>query len=508
MCPLPDALDHKTARLEVGKVRKEMPGLTTAAHRREAARRLGVDYNTFLAAWKRPGATTTPVSTPTTATSVRKLAPSPKPTSTVTKVSAKDPHPVYGQKIMRGDEHVGYIRQSTVTEHHMVKGTRYASGKSTKKVWDIYDANGGKIGFGQHRTRKQALDAFERKHPRPSTPPTPAVKAPKPEPTPTPTANTGLSHTSARNAYNQARKNNPNGTPAKWRREAAENMGLDYKTYMTHWKKPNKGDMLPATDPPKVPKKATAASERKVEDQIQKLLKQASDSQIPHTRLGYGWEKRFEDVLRTMARNNPRAFLRIRKFKWENTVGTNGSYHMITGEIRMHWRLLMRAGAEDAYRAQRSRWHVPRKSHTHPEPGHGTMTHEMGHVIHGMLSHEQEVALYQRIADILGLRRPPGYMVGHDLTVVEARVGVVRVGHPIQSYQYQAGLDLDAWFEKNFKRNPDIDAGDFAQEYLSTYGLSNRMEMLAEIYAEYKTQGDKARELARVVGQMMEDFIA
>lgn len=43
-------------------VRKEMPALTQAAWRREAARRMGVDYDTFLKAWKKP--TTKPVVPP------------------------------------------------------------------------------------------------------------------------------------------------------------------------------------------------------------------------------------------------------------------------------------------------------------------------------------------------------------------------------------------------------------------------------------------------------------
>lgn len=36
-------------------VRKEMPGLTESAYRREAARRMGTDYDTYLKAWKKPG---------------------------------------------------------------------------------------------------------------------------------------------------------------------------------------------------------------------------------------------------------------------------------------------------------------------------------------------------------------------------------------------------------------------------------------------------------------------
>jgi hypothetical protein len=36
------------------QVKKDMPGLSESAYRREAARRLGTDYDTYLKAWKKP----------------------------------------------------------------------------------------------------------------------------------------------------------------------------------------------------------------------------------------------------------------------------------------------------------------------------------------------------------------------------------------------------------------------------------------------------------------------
>lgn len=64
-CPLPQALDHATARKHFNDVRKDMPHLSPAAARREAARRAGVDYNTFLKAWKKEGAVVRPPADPT-----------------------------------------------------------------------------------------------------------------------------------------------------------------------------------------------------------------------------------------------------------------------------------------------------------------------------------------------------------------------------------------------------------------------------------------------------------
>lgn len=63
-CPIPRPLSYEDARSQYDKVRKEMPGLTPAAWRREAARRAGVDYDTFLKAWKKPGKPVTPNPTP------------------------------------------------------------------------------------------------------------------------------------------------------------------------------------------------------------------------------------------------------------------------------------------------------------------------------------------------------------------------------------------------------------------------------------------------------------
>lgn len=59
-CPIPQPLTHERAREVFKQVKKELPGLQESAYRREAARRMGVDYDTYLAAWKKPGAKVLP----------------------------------------------------------------------------------------------------------------------------------------------------------------------------------------------------------------------------------------------------------------------------------------------------------------------------------------------------------------------------------------------------------------------------------------------------------------
>lgn len=54
LCPMPNTLTHDKARAEYKKVRSEMRGVTDSAIRRETARRMGLDYDTFLGAWKKP----------------------------------------------------------------------------------------------------------------------------------------------------------------------------------------------------------------------------------------------------------------------------------------------------------------------------------------------------------------------------------------------------------------------------------------------------------------------
>ena len=78
-CPLPRAIDHQAARDLVNKLRRENPGMSPATLRREAARQMDTDYDTFLKAWKKPKAPKSPIDitpdlprvTPKTPTPVR-----------------------------------------------------------------------------------------------------------------------------------------------------------------------------------------------------------------------------------------------------------------------------------------------------------------------------------------------------------------------------------------------------------------------------------------------------
>lgn len=80
VCPIPRGLSHDDARAEYLKVRKEMKGLTDSAIRREAARRLGVDYDTYLKAWKKPKNSPPVTPSPVTPVPPRPMPDLPKPT--------------------------------------------------------------------------------------------------------------------------------------------------------------------------------------------------------------------------------------------------------------------------------------------------------------------------------------------------------------------------------------------------------------------------------------------
>lgn len=56
MCPIPDGITHEAARDVYKKLKRENKWMTDAQARREASRLMGVDYDTYLSAWKKPPA--------------------------------------------------------------------------------------------------------------------------------------------------------------------------------------------------------------------------------------------------------------------------------------------------------------------------------------------------------------------------------------------------------------------------------------------------------------------
>lgn len=59
----------------------------------------------------------------------------------------------------------------------------------------------------------------------------------------------GITHESARDVFNQVRKEMPKLTDAAWRREAARRMDVDYDTYLKAWKKQSAKPVMPAPNP-------------------------------------------------------------------------------------------------------------------------------------------------------------------------------------------------------------------------------------------------------------------
>lgn len=67
------------------KVKREMPGLQESAYRREAARRMGLDYQTYLKAWKKPPKLVEPPPI--------KITPAPQPVIRILKPTVVEPGP-------------------------------------------------------------------------------------------------------------------------------------------------------------------------------------------------------------------------------------------------------------------------------------------------------------------------------------------------------------------------------------------------------------------------------
>lgn len=86
VCPIPRKVTHEEARDVFNKVKKEMKGLQESAYRREAARRMGLSYEDYLAAWKKPDAG-------------KKPKPAPSPTPQPPSILPVAPKPLPGPKL-------------------------------------------------------------------------------------------------------------------------------------------------------------------------------------------------------------------------------------------------------------------------------------------------------------------------------------------------------------------------------------------------------------------------
>jgi hypothetical protein len=165
----------------------------------------------------------------------------------------------------------------------------------------------------------------------------------------------------------------------------------------------------------------------------------------------------------------------------ERHNGRFGFYTDMTRQITLHpvWQHpKLRAKAADRWeKAQAAGWFTPTGADT---PLQAVTAHEYGHHVANrfMNGHNLSSAaareLLPVIARELGLSEPPKGNVFH----VEAK-------------------ELDAWVAQH---------ADTIRSLVSEYGSKSFTEMLAEIWQEYSTMGDKARPHVQQIGAAMRDL--
>lgn len=252
VCPIPRAISHDDARATFAKVRKEMPGLTEAAWRREAARRMDTDYDTYLKAWKKP-----PKVEPVMPPSIVRPDLIPGPRVIADKLSKKTVPATdishysstykstskTATEIRIGDKVIGKI-QKAAQGFYETGPTNVRTGRwiVERRGYVSIDTKGNVIKEGFSPLHHSADDAIallkKRAHsnidldtPLPPTVTVPAPRiAPRPQPVPT------LTYDTARAQHKLVKKEFPTYTDAQARREAAKRMNVDYDTYLRAWK--------------------------------------------------------------------------------------------------------------------------------------------------------------------------------------------------------------------------------------------------------------------------------
>jgi hypothetical protein len=257
-CPMPGGLAHDEARRIFSEVRKEMPDLSPAAQRREAARRANTDYDTFLKAWKKPTAT------PVLPSPVTVLDPVTPPLFKVTKVKSEATDLSYYSSRIKNASKVAqdiYIdgakagKVQKMVEGYYEMDNRIRTGRFIieRRGYAALDADGNiiKDGFKTiYRTSEEAVDAIRAKViERAPKPTVPAPTVPKPVDVPKP-APTPLTPETARQQHALVKREHPDWTDAQCRREAANRMAVPYDDFLREWKA-GKGVRVPKTSTPK-----------------------------------------------------------------------------------------------------------------------------------------------------------------------------------------------------------------------------------------------------------------
>ena len=244
VCPIPTAHSYDDVKNAYNAAKKKMPGLTPAAWRKQAAIDLGLDYNTYLKIWKsgKGKGKLVATSTPTVSAAASQT------TTMGIKEATKLPK---AEKVDDLLDDLDYIEQQAekglFTYDEVNKMVDDVIAKSNASVKVAHKAHGLKIKYPKTATAKvaQAAEAVEE-----------AV-----EDKIMTSLGVHLDQQLAKDIYSQIKKAMPGGTPATWRKAAAEYLEVDYKDYLKAWKvKPSgaakKVAPKPITSPPITPSSA------------------------------------------------------------------------------------------------------------------------------------------------------------------------------------------------------------------------------------------------------------
>lgn len=289
VCPIPTTHTYDQVKAAFNNAKKQAPGLTPAAWRKMAAQELGMPYDEFLAVWKTKGKL--PVTSAPAPTKPAAVA----PTTTMTVTAPPVAQPVTSSaltatKVKQLMTALNIKKQGYTKVKYTASGQMYGGGANFIPGYKTLhkSPNGDVIieftaGFNEMKiqllgkklasqgwyVKRQGNFFTIRKDPIPdadfkppgvsvgTNPATPgsatshavgaASKAPDPPKAASPqpgliqTAHGPLDNALAKSVYNKMKKDMPSGTPATWRKAAAQYLGVDYKDYLNAWKaKPGK----------------------------------------------------------------------------------------------------------------------------------------------------------------------------------------------------------------------------------------------------------------------------
>ncbi len=516
-CPLPQPTLADDAKNMYDQVRREMPGLTPAAWRREAARRMGIDYNTFLAAWKsKKGTRVRPNPTPPP------VGGTPKP-PTPTPGPPKPPGVPGPGRVMTRDEARSLDRQ-VAKELGLKPGTAASRRAAAERAGMRYD---------------DFLAAWKGEKPHiPTTPrpdPIPDPKPPTAPHVPDPPSGRVANNPSAITRYLEG-KGWKKSTQTKERRthtgqtygggvmdtegfEVRAGFGSDVTVYYRPgFSSPEaaraavaklRNDLEAAgfrvTDgiTPLQIRVSKAWSEpapvRRVWDSNDAIIKSAATRKVPESNKLHGTalqEARdeledqfrysgstaasefkkmvhaaYDPVDRQYIVKNPNVIAYYRPAPYGNPVGTRQMY---LGDSAMSSR-----ATASQIGMERNRWFSQCQTHEHGSGLRATIAHEYGHFVDDIARRGGKMdEVINEMAKDMGLSKE-------------------------DAYAWRYGHSDEVLNELGFSREGKLAVTNF----ISRYGSSNKFEAIAEVWAEYTKAGSKARPHIQKWGTMIQDIL-